>query len=155
MWPVKISLYLLAFSLVFGATMPASATSPTKIVKYRVEGGVKVYRNEVSPGQQQANQIRGRMLIQIEANRAAAQRRAHIQAVRIQDARRAGFREGLAQARNIQNRRTAALRRICLGQFRPTYRNTRRSHNARLGCRRFYERPVRVRQRIRSIVRPQ
>ena len=118
--------------------------------KYTVENHVKVYRNGLSPAQQYVYDVQMQHEIQAEEIRRQQAEQAMLSRLQTQKNRENAFERGFVQGfEKGRAEQTNAQRERCLGNIRPKYRRSRRHHNARLGCRQFYNRPIRMRQRIR------
>lgn len=142
---VRILLCLPVLAFAFSFAQPAQGGTPLVTVKYRIENGVKVYRNELSPAQKRAEQKLDQIYLrtqQIQTHHRIVQQNQISQKQARRGAFDKGFKRGFRKGKAVRN---TALRRTCLGLTSPKYRNTRRHHNAKLGCRRFYGPRIRIR----------
>jgi hypothetical protein len=135
----------------FGSEVAARGYVQQFPQKYTVENHVKVYRNGLSPAQQHAYDVHMQYEIRAEEIRRQQAEQAMLSSLQNQRNRDLAFQKGFVQGFDKgRAEQTNALRERCLGNIRPKYRRSRRHHNARLGCSQFYNRPIRMRQRIRS-----
>ena len=127
--------------LAFGFSPTAFAGAPRDVIKYSVENGVKVYRNELSPEQKMARLVR-QTVFQAE-QRARAQRQVEdVQQQQALAAREAAFERGYAKGRQQsqdEQARTAQNRRAPRSRYGRRYTTSYYGYG---GSRRYYYRPA-------------
>ena len=127
--------------LTFGFSPTAFAGAPRDVIKYSVEGGVKVYRNELSPEQKMARLVR-QTVFQAEQRAQAHKQAEAAQQQQALAAREAAFERGYANGRQQaqeEQARAAQYRRAPRSRYGRRYTTSYYGYG---GYRRYYYRPA-------------